>query len=335
MLEAKAGDHDAARAKFAQGLALEPGNAFVCHAWGQLELSQGHADAARAIYTQALAMGPQPQVIAALADLEMAAGDYEAARELFRTGVDGTPATATAEAAAAAVENAGAAVEVSVAGFVEAAGPEVATAAVMVHPAQWAEMSATQKKNWRGRQSKKAKWAKEKAAAAAEGAGEAEGPAEEPAEEPAKGADGAAARGSSKGAAAAAVKPAVGKASAKGPLAAAAKKPLAAGAAKARLPGKRMDTAPLLRAWAALEETRFHNQVAQKDLAFFFFFCFFFLYFSFFILGLLQRRYKISQRFFTLRSFSSTRRTCFSLFVNEITCWWLRALGPPCTAPVL
>jgi hypothetical protein len=123
---------------------------------------------------------------------EMSASDFEvsreAARELFRTGVDGAPIAATADAtvAASAVEATGAAAAVK--GTVEEAALEEFTAAVE-RPAHWAEMSATQKKNWRGRQSRAAKWTKGNAAAA-EGA-----------------CDAAAASGSNKGAAAAAKGP--------------------------------------------------------------------------------------------------------------------------------
>ena len=122
----------------------------------------------------------------------MSASDFEvsreAARELFRTGVDGAPIAATADAtvAASAVEATGAAAAVK--GTVEEAALEEFTAAVE-RPAHWAEMSATQKKNWRGRQSRAAKWTKGNAAAA-EGA-----------------CDAAAASGSNKGAAAAAKGP--------------------------------------------------------------------------------------------------------------------------------
>jgi len=232
MLEAKSGAHDSARAKFAKGLALDPGNSFVCHAWGQLEASQGDAKRARALYQQALAFGPQPQVIAALAELELAAGDFEAARELFRTGIDGDASSSSSSSSSAESFMASSSSPANTASK-SSAGAPAAGAGVesAMRPANWAEMSTTQKKNWRGRQNRAAK------------------------EREAGGKDSAGQEGSSSSSKAVEAPSTTSKPKV---TASVVKKKQSSGAEKK---DERMDAAPLLRAWAMLEENRFHDQV--------------------------------------------------------------------------
>ena len=221
----------------------------MCHAWGQLEASQGDAKRARALYQQALAYGPQPQVIAALAELELAAGDFEAARELFRTGIDGDtsafqsffPPLASGPPPGTPANNAGTTKSAKRGG---GAGPPAAGAGVesAMRPANWEVMSTTQKKNWRGRQNRAAK---ERGEAVKPGAGhevESSSSDSKVMEAPSTGSPPPARKQKESTAT---------KASKKQPSMGASKK------------DERMDAAPLLRAWAMLEENRFHDQVRR------------------------------------------------------------------------
>ncbi len=89
VMEKNQGRLEVARTLFEKALGMDPNNAYICHAWGLMELRDDppNLDIARGLFKRAFAAKPQAQMCTALAGLEAGQCRLEEARAWFRKGL--------------------------------------------------------------------------------------------------------------------------------------------------------------------------------------------------------------------------------------------------------
>jgi predicted Zn-dependent protease len=86
IFEQRAGCPQVARQLFAEASEMDPANAYVSHAWGQLEEALGNVSAAQRIYADLMARRPQAQVCCAWSALDEHERHLGRARAIYRQG---------------------------------------------------------------------------------------------------------------------------------------------------------------------------------------------------------------------------------------------------------